>query len=428
MNLAKNSNHNALLSNSAPRSHILFFGHIFALALLLLGVSGTAPTLAQGSRSQRAVHLVQQAVTAYNVHDYSRAVALCETAVSIDPNFARAYTWLGAAYQKRGNHQGAIEAFQRAVALDPHGADGERARRGLRELGGGGVAHVMGARLQRKLMWPCGGVLSVALSPDGRTVASASNDGVARIWDIANGSSRALSGNLKQVAFAPYGASLAGAGDSVKVLDATSGQVRFALPASSNSAVALAYSSDGALLAAVGADHTIKVWDVRSGQLLREFPNGQYVVNSIAISSRGYLAAGYGTDIRLWDVRSGQLLRTIIGDGSVVNAVAFSPSGQTLASGGGYKIHLWSPDTGRERKTLIGHRLSVSALAFAPDGRTLASGSYDTTIQLWNAESGDYRGSLKEHIKVVQALSFSRDGSLLASGGEDNTVCIWRLR
>ena len=85
------------------------------LILLLLPITAPKPAGAKDSRSQRATNLVRQAVAAYNAHDYSHAVALCETAVSIDPRFARAYTWLGAAYLQHGAHIG--------LALQmPHGS------------------------------------------------------------------------------------------------------------------------------------------------------------------------------------------------------------------------------------------------------------------------------------------------------------------
>lgn len=84
---------------------------------------------------QRAIELVKQAASAFERGDYKTTVALCKTANDAYPTYSRAYTWMGAAYQKLGNKDEACSAFKWVIALSPNTPDAERAQRGLREMG-----------------------------------------------------------------------------------------------------------------------------------------------------------------------------------------------------------------------------------------------------------------------------------------------------
>lgn len=86
-------------------------------------------------RKLRAIEYVKLAATAYDRRDYKKVISLCTKATDLAPTYARSYTWLGAAYQKRGNKREAISAYRWVVALSPGTADAARAKRGLRELG-----------------------------------------------------------------------------------------------------------------------------------------------------------------------------------------------------------------------------------------------------------------------------------------------------
>ncbi len=84
---------------------------------------------------QRAVELVKQAASAFERGDYNSTVALCKIANDAYPTYSRAYTWMGAGYQKLGNKIEACSAFKWVIALSPNTPDAERAERGLREMG-----------------------------------------------------------------------------------------------------------------------------------------------------------------------------------------------------------------------------------------------------------------------------------------------------
>jgi tetratricopeptide (TPR) repeat protein len=89
----------------------------------------------QAQARQRAIVWVQQAADAYAKGDYNRAIELCKNANDAYPTYARAYTWMGASYQKLGRIDEACSAFRWVTALAPGTPDAERAERGLREMG-----------------------------------------------------------------------------------------------------------------------------------------------------------------------------------------------------------------------------------------------------------------------------------------------------
>jgi predicted NACHT family NTPase len=201
------------------------------------------------------------------------------------------------------------------------------------------------------------GVRSVAFSPDGQTLASASDDLTIRLWDVATGQ--------------PIGEPLQG---------------------HTNRVLSVAFSPDGETLASGSRDETIRLWDVASGQQIGEplqgHPDGVRV-SSVAFSPDGQTLASASADqtIRLWDVATGQPIGDPLqGHTAWVWSVAFSPDGTTLASGSeDQTIRLWEVATGQPiGEPLQGHTSAVTSVAFSPDGQTLASGSQDTTIILWD--------------------------------------------
>jgi WD40 repeat protein len=277
-------------------------------------------------------------------------------------------------------------------------------------------------------------VFSVAFSPDGRTLVSGNGYNTIKLWDASSGQLlRTLqehSHTVLSVVFSPDGRTLASGGDdaTIKIWDATSGQLLRTLTGHSDSVISVAFSPDGRTLASGSSDNTIKLWDAASGQLLRTLRGHTYSVLSVAFSPDGRTLASGSTDdtIKLWDVASGKLLRTLTGHSNSVFSVVFSPDGRTLASGGDdTTIKLWDAASGQLLRTLQGHSNPVFSVAFSPDGHTLASGSYDHTIKLWDAASGQLLRTLTGHSNWIYSVVFSPDGHTLASGSDDHTIKLW---
>ena len=281
-------------------------------------------------------------------------------------------------------------------------------------------------------------VNGIALSPDGLLLASASGDGIVRLWDPATGSTiRILEGHqddVNAVAFSRDGRLLASASgqfqkdNTVRLWDPATGATVRTLAGHENSVNTVAFNPDGRLLASGSTDNTIRLWDPATGATVRTLAGHEDSVNTVAFNPDGRLLASGSTDntVRLWDPATGATVRTLAGHEDSVNTVAFNPDGRLLASASKDKtVRLWDSATGAPLRTLEGHQSGVTAVVFSRDGRLLASASEDKTVRLWDSATGAPLRTLEGHRGSVTAVASSPDGRLLASGSLDKTVRLW---
>jgi WD40 repeat protein len=266
-------------------------------------------------------------------------------------------------------------------------------------------------------------------------LASASNDGMVRLWNFSSGEYLNLAGHtdiVSAIAYSPEGRFLASSGGTtdrtVRIWDASNGQCLNILQGHTSEVWSVAYSPDGQTLVSSSADQTVKLWDVPTGRCLNTLTGHIGWVWSVAFSLDGSLLASGSFDrtVRIWDASNGQCLKTLKGHTAGVCSVAFSPDGHLLASGSvDQTVRLWNVSDNHCLHTLLGHGNIVWCVAFNPQGTRLASGSGDTTVKIWNVQDGDCLKTFAGHAKLVQSVIFNSQGNLLASASQDGTIKLW---
>ena len=280
------------------------------------------------------------------------------------------------------------------------------------------------------------GLSSMALSPDGQRIATASAllDPTVKVWDTQTGK---LVFNLKghkdfasNLAFSRDGKILASASrdGTTRIWDMKTGDNKRTLKSGFRQHGVVALGPNGDLLATNEDDKTMTVWDLQSGKPTLTLPAATECVLSLAFSSDGkYLASGSSgvrDNLKVWNVQTGQLEFTR--QGQNVFSVAFSPDGRYLASAGiEESIRVWNTNTGEESLVLRGHMGSIESVTFSPDGKRIASASTDGTIKLWETQRGFETITLPALREPQRAVAFNSDGQRLACAGLHGTVRIW---
>jgi RNA polymerase sigma factor (sigma-70 family) len=285
-----------------------------------------------------------------------------------------------------------------------------------------------------------GGVSSVALSADGKTLISASTDATIRIWETSTGKElrriQGHEGSISSLSLSPDRKLLASVctdDQTVRLWDLPTGKQVNLFPASSYRTQA-AWLPDGKTLIVGPHDRTLHFYDITTGRE-RHTIEGAYSGAVLVVAPDGtFLATGNLSrpTFHLRATATGKALPALpadsVHDGPVTSA-AFSPDGKTLITGSSSDrvIRHWELSTGKERLQFLGHEEEITCLALSPDGRTLASGSYDRTIRLWEVSTGEERRRFVGHRGTVTALAWSADAKVLASGSADDTALAWDL-
>jgi RNA polymerase sigma factor (sigma-70 family) len=292
-------------------------------------------------------------------------------------------------------------------------------------------------------------VPSVALSRDGRRLASSDASDTVRVWDAETGKElRRLAGSdardadrsWQKVALSADGAVVAvssAENRSIRLFDVKTGKELRRLDCPDVTALCLDFSPDGKTLTA-GGRAGLRLWDVPTGKDWHAARPGHVSgVGSLAFSPDGKMLLSAGTDatrrdgkshepagredgsVRLWDARTGKQLRLWREHRGAVDRVAYSPDGKRAASAGSGQVTVFDPRDGEVVFRRGGKGVQYRDVAFSPDGSLVAAAEEEGAIRLREAASGRLVRTLpeKEEFGIAPHLSFSPDGRVLAGNG-----------
>jgi len=279
-------------------------------------------------------------------------------------------------------------------------------------------------------------ITKIEFSPDGKKIVSGSWDNTAKIWEV-------ISGKLLLTIKHKYWASdvhfsadgnrvLTASNDNiVRMWNATDGKLIFETEGHKGGVNNVSFSPDGTTFLSASADMTAKVWNAETGKLVFDLKGHKKNVNMAAYSPDGEKIATASEDntAKIWDAGTGQLLYTLAGNKLGVSTARFSPDNKKLVISprDNYAPTVWDVTTGKLLFTLKGHTSDVGNVAFSPDGEKIISVSYDKTIRIWNAASGKQEQVLIGHINAVTDFSYSPAGKQIVTASADFTAKTWSI-
>ncbi|MCE9583003.1 MAG: hypothetical protein K8T20_10955 [Planctomycetes bacterium] len=272
--------------------------------------------------------------------------------------------------------------------------------------------------LSQTLKGHTGRVTCVAWSPDSRTLASGSDDGSIRFWEVQSGKETGCLANV-------HGRGSHGTGTTT-----------------------VGFFPDGKRLFSTGYDPLVRIWDVAGLKEIRNLPGHRdCTVACISPDGKRLATASQDGTGRIWDPATGQSLQVldiqprIQASSPHLGYPCFSPDGSRLFAGGGDgRIRSWIAPDWKAEAGWTAHRGFIGALDVSPDGAFLASGgmqpeggigtpdqSWDNEIRIWNTATGESLLELSGHKMSICRARFSADGTRLATASWDGTVLIWDL-
>jgi len=274
-------------------------------------------------------------------------------------------------------------------------------------------------------------VLSVTFSSDGQTLISGAKDGGVKLWPIRQPPKEdTLAGTWMPLGFSRDGRKLAALGRDGAVVflglatREAENEIQLDLTRFRHG-LSVGVSDDLKTIVQSLDDGSVKLWNTETHEFRTlKGPEGRIDLAELSPDGRVLVTASRDRPLRLWDIANET--NTLLT--AKAHRVLFSPKGETLAAfGTANRVELWDVATRSLRTNLVSDLQFGFAAAFSFDGRVLAVSSQDDTVQLWAADDGRPLGAFAGHKQRVAYIAFSPDGKTLATSSEDSTLRLWNI-
>lgn len=289
-------------------------------------------------------------------------------------------------------------------------------------------------------------VLALAYSPDGRTLASASDDGTARLWDVATGRQVTKLQSPEEraicVAFAPDGKTLAvgyaGLRGFMQLWDIPGERLIESWAPHGKRTNSIAFHPNGRVLATAGdkPEWQLREFDPRTVSRELHCVGGTdwktRLAKAVAFTKDGtrlgvLFARPAYAEVHLVrapeNQQSSRPTNSFQWSQSWGHALCFDGTGDVMAVGLELDLALWRIKGQQPPLTWTAHDAAVLGVAFTPDGETLLSGAADGLVRFWDRD-GRLKHTFDWRIGDVGAVGFAPDGLTAAAGGFEK-ILIW---
>ncbi|MEO1375305.1 MAG: WD40 repeat domain-containing protein, partial [Cyanobacteria bacterium J06635_10] len=241
-------------------------------------------------------------------------------------------------------------------------------------------------------------VNSVLFSPNGKILASASDDKTIKLWNIDGSLVKTLEGHQEEV-------------------------------------WSLDFNRDGTNLASIDKNGMIKLWNIKDKTLIKNIPYEPNKSESFGLAynvkftpdGKLLATAGGGKNIKIRQF-DGSLYKELEGHDFPVRDISFTPDSKVLASASDDRtVKLWNIDTGKVIHTFPKHKNAFMSVSFSADSKLLAAATYGGIIKIWNMNDYTVKYCWNVHVNGIWHIGFNSDGKQLVSTSEDKTLKMWNL-
>lgn len=281
---------------------------------------------------------------------------------------------------------------------------------------------------------PMGGLVSrVAFSPDSQRLATSTEPGSLRVWDVATGApvTDALksAGRIHDLWYSPDGRWLVvGAPlDQVRLLDSETGRTVAESPEAGAALVTSVMTPDQRRLISGTVHGDVHFWSLPDMKPLAPSGRHRSVVWATRLSHDGrWLATASGDQtVLIWDTETGRVIREFRCEKAAYGAV-FSPDGRRILIGSADRTaRIREIESGRQVSETMRHPGGVWHVQFSPDGLQVATGDDAGYARLWDTATGLPLGHWLRSSATLKRIAFSPDGRQLATASSDQTVKVW---
>ena len=289
-----------------------------------------------------------------------------------------------------------------------------------------------------------GGVKGLAMSPDGKWMATANKDGTASILDLKGKLLKSLKGHsaeLSSIAISPDGKLVATGSEDKKIMlwEMPSGKQRAVLTGHNHTVKGLSFTPEGEALLSGSLDKQMGNWDPVAGKLNTMVGGQACILNGVVASRNTYgeknwMVGGACNDglVRLYNLKTGKMVLALEKHEGEVHAVAFATTpvdGQhpMVTGDNDGKVIVW--DVFGKTARLVLDAGWTDAVAFSPDAKLVVGAGNDMAahgmFKLWETKDGKLLNEQFPHDGNVTGVVFTPDGRLMFTGSMDETVKVW---